>query len=66
MIILFCSQGVLLNFLVYFKIITDIFGADVGDAKLASMLQVREVLARSTVYPFNVRFSLLLEFSHLH
>lgn len=65
MIILFCSQGVLLNFLVYFKIITDIFGADVGDAKLASMLQVREVLARSTVHSFIVRFS-LLEFSHLH
>lgn len=66
MIIVFCSQGVLLNFLVYFKIITDIFGADVGDAKLASMLQVREVLARFIVHPFNVRFSLLLEFSHLH
>lgn len=46
MIISICSQGVLLNFLVYFKIITDIFGADVGDAKLASMLQVRKLSPR--------------------
>lgn len=40
------SQGVLLNFLVYYKIIKDIFGSDVGDANLASMLQVRKVLPR--------------------
>lgn len=38
------SQGVLLNFLVYYKIIKDIFGPDVGDANLASMLQVRIIL----------------------
>ncbi|KAL7741900.1 hypothetical protein ACLKA6_012114 [Drosophila palustris] len=32
-------QGVLLNALVYYGIIKDIFGSDVGDANLASMLQ---------------------------
>lgn len=34
------SQGVLLNALVYYGLIKDIFGSDVGDANLASMLQV--------------------------
>ncbi|KAH8394304.1 hypothetical protein KR215_007467 [Drosophila sulfurigaster] len=32
-------QGVLLNVLVYYGLIKDIFGSDVGDANLASMLQ---------------------------
>ncbi|XP_034668896.1 transmembrane protein 184C-like isoform X1 [Drosophila subobscura] len=32
-------QGVLLNVLVYYGIIKDIFGSDVGDTNLASMLQ---------------------------
>ncbi|KAH8410258.1 hypothetical protein KR009_010228 [Drosophila setifemur] len=32
-------QGVLLNVLVYYKIIKDIFGSDVGDTNLASLLQ---------------------------
>lgn len=53
------SQGVLLNFLVYYKIIKDIFGSDVGDANLASMLQVRKILPRvHSAFIHCLRFSL--------
>lgn len=53
------SQGVLLNFLVYYKIIKDIFGSDVGDANLASMLQVRKIFPHvRSAFIHCLRFSL--------
>lgn len=42
-ILLHRSQGVLLNVLVYYNIIKDIFGSDVGDTNLASLLQVSDL-----------------------